>query len=334
MIPRRISTRKNKKILYTAGVFCGAAVWYNELRKTGKPVYAGNGGMNGMKKTAASPDIIAQVTQFLKDHPTISAFGSLLISILVATIIVFVLLKLERKVARKWIDKYDGINARFSEKVIRFVIIFMAVLWVIMSNSITQSFGSSLFQGTAVLAAIAGFAAKPVLSDMFCGFMISTTKPFNIGDRIELDDGTAGIVKDITIRHVVLQGIDTLKIVIPNSEINSRRITNLSHMTKTRSIHFRFVVGLNTNVDEAKRVIQAAVSECPWSLPRVGEDYSPVYFLQFTDSGLMMATTVYYAPTAPTEVVKDDINSRVKRALDAANIEIPYNYVNVINVDG
>ena len=168
---------------------------------------------------------------------------------------------------------------------------------------------------------------------MFCGFMISATKPFNIGDRIELDDGTAGVVKDITIRHVVLQGIDTLKIVIPNSEINSRRITNLSHMTKTRSIHFRYVVGLNTKADEAKRVIQEAISESPWSLPRVGEDYSPVYFLDFTDNGLLMATTVYYAPTSPTEVVKDDINSRVKRALEAADIEIPYNYVNVINVE-
>ncbi len=284
-----------------------------------------------MKKKNA--DLISQITKYMQDNPTIAAWINLVVSIIIAVLIVLILLKIERKITRKWIDKHDGINARFTEKVIRCVIIFLAVLWVIMSNSLTQSFGSSVFQGTAVLAAIAGFAAKPILSDMFCGFMISTTKPFNIGDRIELDDGTAGIVKDITIRHVVLQGIDTLKIVIPNSEINSRRITNLSHMTKTRSIHFRYVVGLNTKADEAKRVIQEAISESPWSLPRVGEDYSPVYFLDFTDNGLLMATTVYYAPTSPTEVVKDDINSRVKRALEAAGIEIPYNYVNVINVE-
>ena len=273
------------------------------------------------------------VSNFLKEHEVITEWGYLILYIAIAVVIVLLLLKFEKKIAGKWISKYDGINARFTEKVIRALIIFLAAMWVIMSSRITQSFGSSLFQGTAVLAAIAGFAAKPVLSDMFCGFMLSTTKPFNIGDRIELDDGTAGIVKDITIRHVVLQGIDTLKIVIPNSEINSRRITNLSHMTKTRSIHFRYVVGLNTKADEAKRVIQEAISESPWSLPRVGEDYSPVYFLDFTDNGLLMATTVYYAPTSPTEVVKDDINSRVKRALEAADIEIPYNYVNVINVE-
>ena len=248
-------------------------------------------------------------------------------------VVVFLLLKAEKKIAGKWIAKYDGINARYTEKIIRFLIIFIAAMWVIMSSKITQSFGSSLFQGTAVLAAIAGFAAKPVLSDMFCGIMISTTKPFNIGDRIDLNDGTSGIVKDITIRHVVLQGIDTLKIVIPNSEINSKVITNLSKQAGRRSIHFRFVVGLNSRSDQVKRVIREAVHDSPYSVPREGEDYSPVYFIAYQTNGLEMATTVYYEPTSPTEVVKDDINSRVKRALEANGIEIPYNYLNIINVE-
>ncbi len=270
------------------------------------------------------------ILSFFDKHPVITSWGKLGLNLVIACLVVFVLLKLEKKVARRWIAKYDGINARYMERIIRFVIIFVAAMWVIMSSELTQSFGNSLFQGTAVLAAIAGFAAKPILSDMFCGIMISTTKPFNIGDRIELNDGTAGIVKDITIRHVVLQGIDTLKIVIPNSEINSKRITNLSHQTKIRSIHFRFAVGLNSNIDTAKRVIHEAVCDSPYSVPREGEDYSPVYFISYQPDGMEMATTVYYEPTSPTEKVKDDINSRVKRALEANNIEIPYRYMNVI----
>ncbi len=269
------------------------------------------------------------VQEFLSKHTAINEWVYFCLHAAIAAVIVFLLLKFEKKVARKWIAKFDGINARFSERLIRFLIIFIATMAVIMGSSVTQSFGSSLFQGTAVLAAIAGFAAKPILSDMFCGFMISTTRPFNIGDRIELDDGTGGVVKDITIRHVVLQGIDTLKIVIPNSEINSKRITNLSYMTKTRSIHFRFVVGLNSRMDQVKQVIQDAIRESPYSEPREGDEYSPVYFIAYQASGLEMATTVYYNPSNPTERVKDDINSRVKSALDQAQIEIPYNYVTV-----
>lgn len=273
---------------------------------------------------------IESLNDYLKKDQGAAPWISLGISIAIATLVVFILLKVEKKITRKWLTKHGSINNLYTEKVIRFLIIFVAVLFVIMSNSLTRSFGSSLFQGTAVLAAIAGFAAKPILSDMFCGFMISTTKPFNIGDRIELDNGTSGIVKDITIRHVVLQGIDTLKIVIPNSEINSRSITNLSHETKVRSIHFKFTVGLNSNTDQVKRIIQDAIRDSEYTVPRDGEDYSPVYFLAYLDSGLQMATTVYYMPGTPTEYVRDDVNSRVKRALDANAIEIPYNYMTVI----
>ena len=270
------------------------------------------------------------IYHFLDNHPMVSSWVRLGINAVAAFLVAFLLLKLEKKIAGKWIKKYDGINSRFTERIIRFAIIFVAAMWVIMSSPLTQSFGSSLFQGTAVLAAIAGFAAKPILSDMFCGFMISTTKPFNIGDRIELDDGTSGIVKDITIRHVVLQGIDTLKIVIPNSEINSKRITNMSHMTRIRSIHFRFVVGLESRPEQVKRVIQDAIRQSAYTVPRNGDEYSPVYFIAYQENGLEMATTVYYEPTSPTEAVKDDINTRVNEALNAAGIEIPYAYVNVL----
>jgi len=270
------------------------------------------------------------VSQFLNSESVASAWAKLGINAVVAVVIAFILLKLEKRIAKKWIQKHNGINARFAERVFRFVIIFIALMWVIMSSSLTQSFGSSLFQGTAVLAAIAGFAAKPILSDMLCGFMISMTKPFNIGDRIELNDGTFGIVKDITIRHVVLQGIDTLRIVIPNSEINSQRIVNLSHKAQSRSIHFRFTVGLDSDTEKVKRIIQDAVRQSPYSVPREGENYSPVYFIAYQQNGLEMATTVYYEPSSPTETVKDDINTRVKQALDDAGIEIPYAYMNVL----
>ncbi len=280
-------------------------------------------------------DLVQEVKNvFEKSQGVLTQWMWLGIYTVIAIAICFVLLKLEKKLTRKLMKKYDGINARYTERLIRFVIIFLAVMAVIMSSDLTKNFGASLFQGTAVLAAIAGFAAKPVLSDMFCGFMLSSTRPFNLGDRIELDDGTSGVVKDITIRHVVLQGIDTLKIIIPNSEINSKRITNLSHETRTRSIHLRFQVGLHSDVEQVKRVIQQAIAGSSMTVPREGENWSPVYFYGYTNDGLEMATTVYYEPTHPTEVIRDDVNCRVNEALNKAGIEIPYRYTNVIMNSG
>ena len=57
--------------------------------------------------------------------------------------------------------------------------------------------------------------------------------------------------------------------------------------------------------------------------------YGPVYFIAINDSSLAMKVTVYYKSDTPTEVLKDDINTRVFEALGAAGIKIPYPYTSV-----
>ena len=62
----------------------------------------------------------------------------------------------------------------------------------------------------------------------------------------------------------------------------------------------------------------------------ISKDYSEVFFLSLSDSAMVMSVTVYYETGTPTEVVRDDINTRVKKALDANGIEIPYNYITLV----
>ena len=274
---------------------------------------------------------MAEVAAFFQNHPTLWAAIKLVLVAAATCVVVCVALRLEKKISKKLIGKRDNINLRFVESVARFIVIFLAVQWVVMSSEITQPFGKILFQGTTVIAAIAGFAAQPVIADMICGLMLSVTKPFDIGDRIELENGTTGIVKDITLRHVTLKDIDTLVHVIPNSKLNGMKITNMSYHTHTRSVHFRFHVAYDADVERAMTVIADAVRQSPHTVAgRPDGEYGPVYFISYGESSLVMATTVYYEATTPTEVVKSDVNTRVWHALNEAGIEIPYNYVNVV----
>ena len=280
-----------------------------------------------------------EIMEFFRLHPTLSEWLKLAITAIVVFVILWIALRMERKVARKLLDKRDGINVRLAEKVFRFVLIVVAVQFVIFSSSVTQPFGRALFQGTTVIVAIAGFAAQPVIADLICGLMMTSTRPFDLGDRIEMEDGTAGIVKDITMRHVVLQGVDTMEIIVPNSKLNGMQLKNMSRPAGSglRSIYFRFGVAYHTDMQQAAEVVGRAVEECPYSVPGKkgpeGPSYAPVYFMQYDDSSLVLTTTVYYTASHPTEVVKNDINTRVKRALENAGIEIPYNYVNVVFSD-
>lgn len=279
---------------------------------------------------------MATIYQFLDDHPDVARIVYLVLNIILVLVLTWLVLRLVRKVFSGIRHKKANINTQFTEKIVRFLVIFLAVMWVVMSNDLTKSFGQTLFQSTTVIAAIAGFAAQSVLSDMICGIMISATKPFDIGDRIELENGTAGIVDDITLRHVVLSGLDTQKYVIPNSKINSQLIRNMSYHTKIRSVDFRFAVAYTSDPEFAAKVIREAIMASPYSVP--GRIYPPakepeygrVYFLSFGESSLQMGTTAYYKPGTPTEVFKDDINNRVKKALEDNRIEIPYQYLNVV----
>ena len=277
------------------------------------------------------------VTDYLRDHPAVNQVLTFLLNTGIVIAVAFVVLWLSRKLFRKIGETKTKINLRFTEKAFRFLVIFLSVMWLVMSNDLTRSFGQSLFQSTAVIAAIAGFAAQSVLSDLICGLIISSAKPFGIGDRIELENGVAGIVKDMTLRHVVLQGLDTQVYIVPNSKVNAQYVKNMSFQSKIRSVDFRFSVSYSADPKFAGQVIRQAIMDSPLSVPgkNAGEggkkaDYADVYFLAFRDSSLELGTTGYYKPGTPTEVFRNDINTRVKKELENNGIEIPYGYLNVL----
>ena len=250
----------------------------------------------------------------------------------IAAIATALILAIYNRIVKKKLKDKKNIQIRFTQNIIRTLIILVAIIWVLVSSSATTDIGKVLFQGTAIIGAVVGLAAQPVIGDLFSGIALSFNRPFEIGDRIELDNGVRGIVMDITIRHVVIRTIDTIDVIVPNSKINASLITNMSHNTKIRSVHLQFNVAYGTDMEKAMAVIRQAVIDSEYTVPawKNTSDYGPVYFMSFADSSLVLATTVYFQPTSPTEFVKSDINMRVNRGLAEAGIEIPFNHVSVV----
>lgn len=253
----------------------------------------------------------------------------------IAAIVTAIVLSVYNRFVKKKLREKKDIQIRFTQNIIRSVIIIIAVIWVLVSSSATTDIGKVLFQGTAIIGAVVGLAAQPVIGDLFSGIALSYNRPFEIGDRIELDNGIKGIVMDITIRHVVIRTIDTIDVIVPNSKINASTITNTSYKSKTRSVNLKFNVAYGTDIKKAMDAIRTAVTESELTVPawKGKEEYGPVYFISYADSSLVLSTTVYYPPTNPTEFVISDINTRVNDIFAQEGIEIPFNYVNVVMKD-
>ena len=246
--------------------------------------------------------------------------------------------KLNKRVFKKIQEKNHSIHIAFFEKINALIIVVFCIVFVISLFSGTKTVWQTIFGGTAIISAVLVFAAQDVIKDILAGLMISIYKPFEIGDRIVLEDGTAGIVEKITLRHVVLIGIDKLRTIIPNSKLNAMQLDNTSYESEFRSIQFRFPVSYDSDMELVKKVIAEAVEKSEYSVPgKLNRDgshsYGSVYFISFADSALIMAVTVYYEKIYRSEVIYNDINTRVREALIAHHIEIPYNYIHVVTTE-
>lgn len=287
--------------------------------------------------------IVDTLTQFLTekasgDGPTFGGVALIVIIGLIVFAAVYILLftgllKLNRRIFKK-IERKKGhsISLQFLQKTITLALIVFFIVIPMGGKKVTQS----LLGSTAVVAAVVGLAANEVLKNMFAGLEISLYKPFDVGSRIMLEDGTTGIVDSLNLRHVVLKLVDTTRMIIPNSKVSAASIINYSFVEYVpRSFELRYPVSYDSDIDKAKEIIRKTICDNPLTLneDKYNEDdpnSRSVYFLELKDSSIILGATVYYPHEIRTEVVKDEINTCVFRALCENNIEIPYNYVNVV----
>ena len=244
------------------------------------------------------------------------------------------LFRLNHLVFERIKKKQGGIHIVFFERINKAIILIAGTILALSGFGGISSIWKTFLGGTAIISAVLAFAAQDVIKDVLAGLMISIYKPFEIGNRIELEDGVAGIVVDITMRHVVLASMETQKLIIPNSRLNSMKLKNFSYHSTNRAAQFTFHIAYGSDVEQAIKVIRNAIIDSEYTIPGRdtvnGKDYGDVYFMEFENSSLKLVTNVYYKATVPSERLVSDVNTRVHRALAENGIEIPFPYINVI----
>ena len=257
-----------------------------------------------------------------------------IVKALISLVIGVVLLVLLRYFFKRILKKSDKIHRRFLGYLSNLIVFIVCMVTIVEFIYPGLKMYSLLLKGSALFVAIIGFAAQPAIADLICGFLISMNKPFEIGDRIEVEGLEPGIVEDITLRHTVLRIYDNIRIVVPNSVLNSKTVTNMSYRSERRGIHLKYSVSYDTDVHKAMDIIRDCVVASPYTLPvetnGIMEDSGPVYFLEFGDSALILETTIWVLKDTNTQIATTDVNMRVNNAFRKYGIEIPYAFVNVV----
>jgi len=216
--------------------------------------------------------------------------------------------------------KIDDILIPFFSKVIRFIIVALAiVLFASEWNYDINGFIAGLGLGGLAFA----FAAKDALANIFGGIVIIMEKPFSIGDWVSTPS-VEGSVETISFRSTRFRTAAQALVTVPNSTLSNEAITNWSRMGKRR---VSFYLGLNYATSADK--IEAAVEKIIKLLADNQEIYSDnilVSFENFKESSLDILVQYFTRTTDAAENLKirEEINLKIMRLLQNEGISLAF----------
>lgn len=165
-------------------------------------------------------------------------------------------------------------------------------------------------------------AAQETLENMFAGFSILVDQPFKVGDRVELLDlETWGDVQDIGLRSTRIRTRDNRMVTVPNAVIGKGLVVNYSDPDTVYRVETTVGVAYGTDIEQARQVMIEAIRAEPWVMT---EQRIEALFLEFGDSSLNFRVRCWIEHYVETRRIIDKMNTALYRALNEANIEIPF----------
>ena len=209
----------------------------------------------------------------------------------------------------------DEMLSTFAGNILYTVLLVVVVIAALDQLGIQTTSLLAVF-GAAGLAI--GLALKDSLANFSSGVMLIIFRPFKVGDFIEAA-GIAGVVEEVRIFSTILRTGDNREITIPNSQIYSAPIVNVSARS-TRRIDLVFGIGYEDDLRKAKQLIEEAfVAD-----DRILDDPAPgIAVGELADSSVNINARPW-VKTADYWAVRSDLLENIKLSFDSNGISIPY----------
>jgi small-conductance mechanosensitive channel len=192
---------------------------------------------------------------------------------------------------------------------------------------------TDLLVGTAVFSAVIGIILAPIVGNFINGVFILADQPFEIGDMIQLENGTTGFVEDITIRYTKIFTLDNTFLVVPNGSMRERDVTNFSAEDERTRRTIDVLVTYESDISEGRRLIERAARDCEAVIDggpdiRIGVaryTASPDCRLhEYGDDGILLRLRYWVKKPYKLAKVQSDVNTRIRERLTDADVEMAY----------
>jgi small-conductance mechanosensitive channel len=194
----------------------------------------------------------------------------------------------------------------------------MAVAAVMILGELGVELGP-LIAGAGIIGVAIGFGSQSLVRDFLSGIFILVEDQFGIGDIVNLDRTTSGVVEAVSLRTTRLRAVDGTVWHVPNGEI--RRVGNMSQHWSRALLDIE--VAYATDLARAKDVIRE-VAHAVWEEDQHVLEEPEVWGVEELGAhGVVIRLVVKTTPSEQYRVSRT-LRERLKVAFDAEGIEIPF----------
>lgn len=178
-----------------------------------------------------------------------------------------------------------------------------------------------LLVGAGFLGIVVGIAAQQTLSALIAGFVIMFSRPFELGDWVEIG-GTEGVVTDITIMNTRLRTARGDTVVLPNDAVSNATVTNHTAQNRLR-LSVDVGVDYTTELEKARELALEGVESADKAQPVPTPQVLPK---AFGDSAVVLECRFWIEnPSARTRALATaQVVSAIKARFDEAGVKIPF----------
>ncbi|MBR1919035.1 MAG: mechanosensitive ion channel family protein [Spirochaetales bacterium] len=279
--------------------------------------------MEETQATVQQASIVSDFGAWLETLPVhfqiVALIVTTVVAIIIAKVIIAVIAGFIRNLAKKS-ENFTPLMGGFAIKIVQ------VIVWVITFMIVLGFWGVNLapvIAGVGVSGVILGLALQETIASVFAGFMIAVTKPFAIGDFVEIGSVSGTIISMDTIA-VGLNTPDNRKVVMANKLVWGAVITNYS-ANETRRVDMVFNLSYDADLKKAQKVL----TDLMLSYPEVLKDPAPVVAAgEFGDASFQIYARPY-CKSSDFWTVKFKFQQDAPNALKAAGISMPHRQLDV-----
>lgn len=226
------------------------------------------------------------------------------------------------QVVQRWLvgtylprTELDAASKASIATVARYLGIGLVALWTL------TALGLGLEKLALMVSALSvgiGFGLQAITQNFVSGLILMAERPVKIGDWVRIGD-QEGDIRRISVRSTEIQVGDRSTLIVPNSELITKTVRNMTLDSPIGRVQLQFSVPLGTDVARVRALLLGLYAEHPGVL---AEPAATVYIDSIAGGQVAINSFAYVASPRSAYAVRSDLYFALLAALAEAGIAL------------